>query len=167
MRTLIVGIMAATMLAGPVMAQQRGNDRQEWREDRQEFRDDRRDDRRDFREERREDRRDFRQDVRRDQNNWYRDQRQWRSVGRDDWRWAGQRFQAPRYVYPRGARYQAWGVGNRLPQAYFGQPYWIAQPNIYRLPPANRGARWVRVGPDALMINSANGLILQAVRGLW
>jgi len=168
MRNLILGLLAATMIAGPVLA----DDRREWRDDRREWRDDRRDfrdDRRDFRGDRRDyrdDRRDFRRDVRNDQRDWYRDQRQWRNVGRDDWRWAGQRYRGPVYAYPRGNAYRPWGIGNRLPPAYFGRPYWI-QPQMYRLPPPYRGARWVRVGPDALMISISNGIILQAVRGLW
>jgi len=142
MRHIILGLVAATMLAGPVLADQRGDNR---RDDRREWRDDRRDDRRD----------------------WYKDEKRWRQIARDDWRWSGQRFRGPSYVHPRGLAYQPWGVGYRLPPAYFARPYWVDDPFAYRLPPPRRGARWVRVGPDALMIRIGDGFVFQAVRDLW
>jgi len=162
------------MLAGPVLADDRRNDRderREWRDDRRDAKAGRRDDRRDDRREWRDDQRDAKADrhnYRRDDNrNWYKDQRQWRSVARNDWRWSGPRYRESRYVYPRGFAYQPWGVGYRLPQAYFGRPYWVSNPYAYRLPQAYRGSRWVRVGPDALMIRIGDGFVLEAVRGLW
>ena len=85
----------------------------------------------------------------------------------NDWRWNGARYRGQGYIYPRGFGYQAWGVGYRLPPAYFGGGYWIGNPGYYRLPPAYYGTRWVRVGSDALLIRLGDGLILQAVRGLY
>ena len=160
MRHLILGLMAATMVAGPVLANDRRDDRREWR-------DDRRDDRRDWRDDRRDDRRDWRDDRRDDRRDWYRDQRQWQRIARDDWRWSGKRYRGPAFVYPRGYAYQPWGVGYRLPPGYFARPYWVNDFGAYRLPPPHRGARWVRVGPDALMISLGDGVVIQAVRGLW
>jgi Ni/Co efflux regulator RcnB len=151
MRHLILGLLAATMVAGPVLADprwDRRDERREWRDDRRDWRDDRR--------EWRDDRRD-----------WYRDQKRWQKIARDDWRWAGPRHRGPVYVYPRGMAYRPWGVGYRLPPAYFARPYWVNDFGMYRLPPPWRGARWVRVGPDALMIRVGDGFVLQAVRGLW
>ncbi len=157
MRTLLLAGLTGMMLAGPALADERDyrHDRRDYREDRRDFRDDRRDfrhDRRDFRD----DRRDFRFD-----------QRDFRQSRQNDWRWSGPRHRAPAYFYPRGYRYQPYGVGIRLPRSYFGGGYWINDPGYYRLPPAYRGTRWVRVGPDALLISLANGIVISAVRGLY
>lgn len=161
-KILLAGLAALT-LAGPALADDR-DDRRGWRDDRREWRDDRRDFRRDFRN----DRRDFRDDRR----DWRQDRRQggyrndWGNRGRD-WRWNGARFRGPAYIHPRGYGYRPWNVGYRLPPAYFGNRYWIGDPGFYRLPPAWGGTRWVRVGPDALLIQIGNGIVLQAVRGLY
>lgn len=167
MRNLILGLMAATMLAGPVMADDRRDRRDDRRDDRREWRGDRRDDRRDFRNDRRDDRRDFKRDVRNDRRDWYQDRRYWRPVGRDDYRWAGPRHRGPAYAFPRGYGYRPFAVGYRVPPAFVGRPYWVDNPRFYRLPPAYRGTRWVRYGPDALLIQIGNGIVLQAVRGVW
>ncbi len=151
MKGAVLGLMAAIMAATPVIAADRNDrrdDRREWRQDRRDFRENRRD----FRDERRD---------------YYRDSRYWRPVARNDWRWAGPRHNGPAFAWPRGYAYQPWGVGYRLPRAFGGRPYWVQNPGFYRLPPAYRGARWVRYGPDALLIQIGNGVVLQAVRGIW
>jgi Ni/Co efflux regulator RcnB len=191
MRKLWLAGIAGIMLAGPALAQEQ----QVWQGDRdrgsvQQGRDgwqgdraydgrrddrayDRRDDRRDDRAyDRRDDRRDVRiydrRDDRRDDRGYdRRDDRGGWQQGRSDWRWSGTRYRGPSYVYPRGYGYQPWGVGYRLPPAYFGNRYWIGNPGHYRLPRAHYGTRWVRVGPDALLIRIGNGIVIQAVRGLY
>lgn len=165
MRNLLLAGLAGILLAGPALADPRddyrGGPRGDYRQDqRRDYRNDRRDwqgDRQAFRGDSRHDARDWRDD-----RNYYRYDRDRRDV-----RWNGNRYRGPIYSYPPGYRYQAWGVGYRLPPAYFGNRYWIANPGGYRLPPAYRGTRWVRVGPDALLINIVDGLIVQAVRGLY
>ena len=143
MRNLLLAGFAGLMLAGPALADDR-DWRDQRRDDRHEWRDDRRDDRRDWRE----------------------DRRDWRDDRRDDWRSSGARYRGPVYNYPRGYGYRPWDVGYRLPPAYFDQRYRIADPGYYRLPRAGWGTRWVRVGPDALLIGR-DGIILRAVRGLY
>jgi Ni/Co efflux regulator RcnB len=86
---------------------------------------------------------------------------------RDDWRWERQRYRGPADIHPRGYGYQPWGVGYRLPPAYFSGRYYIGNPGYYRLPPAYYGTRWIRVGPDALLIRIGDGIVLRAVRGLY
>jgi len=125
--------------------------------------DERRDERRDVRQDERRDirqdgRRDFRQDERRD----YRDDR--RAYGDGD-RFA--RFHGNAYYYPRGYGYRAYGIGALLPRVFFDQRYYIGQPDFYRLPPAYAGTRWVRVGPDALLIRNYDGRIIRVLRGLF
>lgn len=156
MRKLLLAGLTGLMMAGPVAAadwRDGRNDRREWREDRRDdWRSERRDDRRDYRRDVRDDRRDYRRDIRQD---------------RRDWRWNGNRYRGPVYAHPRGYGYQAWGVGYRVPPAYVSDRYWIGDPGYYRLPPPYRGTRWVRVGPDALLISLGSGVVVQAVRGLY
>ncbi len=142
----LIGLIGLT-LAGPALAQ-------DWRDDRR----DRRDDRREWRQ----DRRDWRDDRR-----YYRAARQDFRQDRRDFRWNGPRYRGGYYGYPRGYGYQQWGVGYAVPRAYFGQRYWVNDWGRYRLARPWGGTRWVRVGPDALLINVGNGLVVQAVRGLW
>lgn len=117
--------------------------------------DDRRHDDRGYRQD---ERRDVRQDERRD----YRDDR--RAYGDGD-RFA--RFHGNAYYYPRGYGYRAYGIGGLLPRVFFDQRYYIGQPDFYRLPPAYAGTRWVRVGPDALLIRNYDGRIMRIIRGLF
>lgn len=154
MRKMLLAALAGVMMAGPVLAQPwvGRDDRREWRDDRREWREDRREDRRD------------RRGGYRDRGDYRDDRRDW---NRSDWRWRGARVRGPAYVYPRGYVYRPWNVGYRLPQPYFSNRYFIADPGYYRLPPAYRGARWVRVGPDALLVGIRDGVILQAVRGRY
>ncbi len=122
----------------------RGNDRRDWRNDRH-------DDRRDWGNDRRDG------DYRRDS---YRDER------RTEWR-AERRYDAGRFYYPRGYGYRAWTVGGFVPHAYWGERYWVGRPVAYGLPYAVGGTRWVRVGPDALLIRAYNGAVLRVVRGIF
>lgn len=86
------GLIAVLLAANAPAFAQHGHDRaQERREDRREYRDERREDRRAYREERREDRRDFRED-RRDDRRDYRD---------------GRRGAGPRHDLYRGQRLPA------------------------------------------------------------
>ncbi len=93
------------------------------------------------------DRRDFRDGDRRDI----------REARRED------RFDAGRYSGPRGYAYRSWNVGNFFPRDYYDRRFWIGNPYAYRLPVAHGGARWVRYGPDALLIRLRDGAVLQVI----
>lgn len=180
MRKVLLAGLAGLMIAGPVLADERRDyqgDRHEW----QGGRDDRGDQRRDFDRDRRDDRGGWQQnrghgDDRRD-HDWRdndRRDRDWRgndwrheSSRGSDWRWNGARYRGPAYIHPRGYGYQQWGIGYRVPQAYFDNRYWIGDPGYYRLPPAYQGTRWVRIGADALLIDLRAGVVIRAVRGLY
>ncbi|GGA84027.1 hypothetical protein GCM10011521_22990 [Arenimonas soli] len=164
----------------------RRDDRRDWRADRRDDRNDRRDGRRDDRNHRRDDRRDDRRDWRHDNRNDPRYVRQGRHDNRnyvrhdnrhyvrhDDRRWRGyqwrpeHRFRAPaRYVYPSGHRYVRWGVGHRMPPAYYGRPYYVDY-NRYRLPPPPYGHRWVRSDRDVVLVALATGLVLDVLYDLY
>lgn len=158
MKKILLAALAASTLAGPALADppgwagnphrdgrwERHEDRRDWREDRREGRGDRR--------EWRDDRRDYRHDGRWD---------------RRDWRFDNGRWRGPSYYYPQGYGYRSWAPGIFLPRPYLQERYFIYEPDFYRLPPPGYGARWVRVGPDALLIRLGDGFVLRVVRGLY
>lgn len=85
------------------------------------------------------------------------DRREYREARRED------RFDAGRYNAPRGYAYRSWNVGGYFPRDYYDRRFWIGNPHAYRLPVAYGGARWVRYGPDALLIRLRDGAVLQVV----
>ncbi len=60
-----------------------------------------------------------------------------------------------------------WGYGDHLPRAYWASQYLLADYWLFGLevPPADY--EWVRVGDDALLINTVNGEVLQAEYGVF
>ena len=190
MRKFILATVALASLAVPLAAQAYpGEIRDDQREVRQQTRElndaQRRGDPRDIREERRdvigarrelrEDVRDHRDDRRGDWRDDRRDDRRggdWRNDRRGDYRddrrgYEGRRYDAGRYYYPQGHNYRAWNVGGYLPRPYWGERYWVGRPAAYGLPFAARGLRWIRVGPDALLIRAYNGSVVRVVRGIF
>jgi Ni/Co efflux regulator RcnB len=73
------------------------------------------------------------------------------------------RFEAGRYYGPRGYAYRSWNIGSYFPRDYYEQRFWIGNPYAYRLPVVYGGARWVRYGPDALLIRLRDGAVLRVV----
>jgi Ni/Co efflux regulator RcnB len=81
--------------------------------------------------------------------------------------WSHDRFHAGFYRPPYGYYVRAWGFGDFLPRGWFAQPYWIGDFMNYDLPYPPPGYAWVRVGPDALMVDRFTGRIVQVVRGIF
>ncbi len=77
------------------------------------------------------------------------------------------RFHGGSFFYPRGYGYRYYGIGSFLPRVFWSQRYYIADPYAYRLPPAFAGTRWVRVGPDALLIRLYDGRVVRVIQGLF
>ena len=167
MRKLMIAAMTLVSVAAPALAAAQEIDRRDGYEHRDDRRDgDRRDgDRRDGRpgyERRDGDRRDGdRHDG--DRRDGYRQDGYRHDGDRRDERRI-ERFDAGRYYAPRGYAYRSWAVGGFFPRAYYDQRFWIADPFAYRLPPVPyRGARWVRYGPDALLVRIRDGYVIQVV----
>lgn len=164
MRRIILTALLLATGATPLLAQvppaatrdyrpdQRPFDRRDARDDRREIRDDRRDDRRDFRDDRRDDRRDRRE--------WRDDRRGYGDRDRDA------RYRGPAFYHPSGYGYRYYGPGARVPRAYFSSRYFI-DPAPYRLPAVYGGTRWVRLGPDALLVRLRDGVVVRSVRGIF
>jgi Ni/Co efflux regulator RcnB len=71
------------------------------------------------------------------------------------------------YNGPPGYAYRQWGYGETLPAAYWAENYWLTSYLNFGLAPPPDGCVWVRVGPDALLIDEDNGQVVQAVYGVF
>ncbi len=66
-----------------------------------------------------------------------------------------------------GFYYQRWAYGMFLPTGWFTQDYWIDDYEDYDLPVPPYGYEWVRSGPDALLVDTYTGEVVEAVYGLF
>ncbi|HLZ75704.1 RcnB family protein [Phenylobacterium sp.] len=80
---------------------------------------------------------------------------------------AQNRFRAGYYRPPYGYYSRAWGFGDFLPRPWFARDYWLDDFLDFDLPYPPPGYTWVRVGPDALMIDRFTGRIVQVVREIF
>lgn len=64
-----------------------------------------------------------------------------------------------------GYAYQRWHYGQFLPRPYWIGDYILNDFWLFGLDMPPMGYEWVRYGPDALLINTGNGEIVQAVYG--
>lgn len=69
---------------------------------------------------------------------------------------------APSYSYPRGWGYRHWDRGEFLPRVFLEAPFYFDY-DWLGLPPPPAGARWVRNGPDALLVSTYDGRILDVI----
>jgi Ni/Co efflux regulator RcnB len=73
---------------------------------------------------------------------------------------AQHRFHAGAYRRPGGWYAHHWAIGERLPRAWFVRDYWISDWAIYGLWAPIDGLIWVRVGPDAMLVDPLTGEIV-------
>jgi hypothetical protein len=92
------------------------------------------------------------------------DRRQFPSVVRPERRyhWRGQAWYPPQGYYDR-----RWAYGERLPWGWFGPQWYIDDYYDYDLPLPPYGYEWVRVGPDALLVDVRTGMVVESVYGLF
>jgi Ni/Co efflux regulator RcnB len=69
------------------------------------------------------------------------------------------------YHAPRGFRYRRWGYGDILPRYYWGQQYWLLDYWLFGLDVPPIGYEWVRYGPDAVLIDTRSGEVIQVIYG--
>jgi Ni/Co efflux regulator RcnB len=69
------------------------------------------------------------------------------------------------YHAPSGFSYHRWGYGDVLPRAYWGQDYWLSDYWLFGLEVPPVGYEWVRYGPDAVLIDTNTGEVIQVVYG--
>ncbi|MET0497782.1 MAG: RcnB family protein [Steroidobacteraceae bacterium] len=152
MKTLLAAAVSLSLIAGavtPAYADNRDHDRQQWRND-DRHHDGRHDDRNDH-------------DRNRGHDNDRRDYRSGYIEGRRD----QHRYDAGRYVVPRGYQARSWHRGDRLPPAYYSSRYVINDYRAYRLYAPSRGQHWVRVNNDVLLTAVATGAVIAVVSGLF
>lgn len=141
--TLAAVIAGSTVGAATAADAQSRHDRQDRRELRQ--------DRREFRQEQRQDRQEFRQE-----------QRQYAR-----WQQAQRRYNAPRYVAPRGYAVRQWSYGQRMPSYYRTNAYVVRDYGRYGLRQPPQGYHYVRSGNDVVLTAVATGLITAVIAGLF
>ena len=66
-----------------------------------------------------------------------------------------------------GFYYRRWGYGQYLPVGWFAASFWINDYDDYDLPVPPYGYEWVRSGPDALLVDTYTGEVVEAVYGLF
>ncbi len=74
---------------------------------------------------------------------------------------------APTYRYPRGYRYRRWSVGLILPSLFLSSAYYFNNYATYGIYPPPPGYRWIRYGPDLLLVNTRNGRIEDVFYGAF
>ena len=75
---------------------------------------------------------------------------------------APRRFRMGVFRGPPGWAYRRWTFGESLPRAYWARNYWITDFWLYDLDRPPLGTEWVRSGPDALLVDTVSGEVLQA-----
>jgi hypothetical protein len=60
-----------------------------------------------------------------------------------------------------------WVYGEILPAAWFAPQFWIVDYYDFDLPPPPIGYAWVRVGPDALLVDLSTGMVVEVVYDLF
>lgn len=79
-----------------------------------------------------------------------------RPPSRPQFSWRGQnfnRYRGPAFRYPPGYAYRRWAVGALLPSLFFGSSYYYNDWNLLGVGAPPPGRRWVRYGPDLLLVN--------------
>jgi Ni/Co efflux regulator RcnB len=71
------------------------------------------------------------------------------------------------FRYPSGYGYRRWGIGAALPLLFLSSAYYFNNYNEYGLYAPPFGYRWVRYGPDLLLVQFGTGYIADAVYGAF
>ena len=70
--------------------------------------------------------------------------------------WRGRnfnRFRGPAFFWPPGFSYRRWATGALLPSIFWSQQYWFDDWRFLGIGAPPPGRRWVRYGPDLLLVN--------------
>lgn len=73
----------------------------------------------------------------------------------------------PVFRYPPGFAYRRWEPGAVLPPVFLAAPYFYDNWAALGLGPPPAGYRWVRYGPDLLLVNIATGRVADVVDGAF
>jgi Ni/Co efflux regulator RcnB len=124
----------------------------------------------------------------RDDNNWTRDRDHWRDHDGHEWHhdygwynefrgnhfffnngryFARQRYFNGHYNAPWGYSSRLWVRGDILPFSYFESRYCVDDYDRFNLYEPPFGTRWVRVGYDALLVDTESGEVLDVLHDLF
>lgn len=95
---------------------------------------------------------------------------QWHQPRAAQWYWRGKwvnRVHGPAFHYPVGWSYRYWTIGDILPGLFLSSAYYYdnVRPLGLTVPPP--GYRWVRYGPDLLLVNLRTGSVEQVAYGVF
>jgi Ni/Co efflux regulator RcnB len=73
----------------------------------------------------------------------------------------------PVFHYPRGYRYRRWSIGLLLPGLFLSNAYYYNDWYGLGFGPPPPGYRWVRYGPDLLLVNIRTRRIADVIYGVF
>ncbi|MDH7640793.1 RcnB family protein [Sphingomonas oryzagri] len=73
----------------------------------------------------------------------------------------------PGWQYPRGYSYRRWTIGLLLPHLFLSSRYYFDDYANYGFGPPPYGCRWVRYGPDLLLVDVRTGRIRDVIYGAF
>jgi Ni/Co efflux regulator RcnB len=76
-------------------------------------------------------------------------------------------LRGPAYRYPPGFAYRRWATGAILPPLFLSGAYFYDNYAPLGLGPPPPGYRWVRYGPDLLLVNVVTGRVADVVDGAF
>jgi Ni/Co efflux regulator RcnB len=71
------------------------------------------------------------------------------------------------FRYPRGYAYRRWTIGLLLPSLFLSSSYYYNDYNTLGVGQPPLGYRWVRYGPDLLMVSTRTGRIADVIYGAF
>lgn len=72
-------------------------------------------------------------------------------------------IRAPAFRYPRGYGYRHWARGDYLPSIFLSAPFFFYDYYDLGVAPPPPGYRWVRYGPDLLLVDIYTGYVVDVV----
>ncbi|HUD92721.1 RcnB family protein [Sphingobium sp.] len=73
----------------------------------------------------------------------------------------------PGFLYPHGYRYRRWTIGLLLPTIFLSTQYYYDDYAHLGVGAPPRGYRWVRYGPDLLLVRSRDRKIVDVIYGAF
>ncbi|HEY1561842.1 MAG TPA: RcnB family protein [Caulobacteraceae bacterium] len=86
---------------------------------------------------------------------------------RPNWGWNGHRFRGGTFRYPAGWTYRRWGIGQFLPLLFLSPTYYYNDWGTLGIAPPPPGYRWVRFGPDLLLVQIGTGYIDYVIHNVF